>query len=211
LIRILDENGEGTWLASTTLQLSSGQHTLEIEDAMGCRYLSVVDIYEAAPFRVSLPDEIIAEQGDFIELKAEATAQVGDWNWSADFSFTAIANAVEFTAFESGFITITATDVFGCTASANTRLVVESSDYYASNAFSPNGDGINDRFEIFLADGWQLVEFQIYDRWGSLVHDSLLPWQPKSRFPQGVYVWRGVIVSSQGERVEIGGDVVLVD
>ena len=38
------------------------------------------------------------------------------------------------------------------------------------NAFSPNGDGINDTFEIQgLGDGWHLI---IYDRWGKKVFES---------------------------------------
>ncbi|MGB0521515.1 MAG: gliding motility-associated C-terminal domain-containing protein [Flammeovirgaceae bacterium] len=38
------------------------------------------------------------------------------------------------------------------------------------NAFSPNGDGINDTFEIIgLGSGWSIA---IYNRWGKLVYES---------------------------------------
>lgn len=45
---------------------------------------------------------------------------------------------------------------------------------YIPNAFTPNGDHINDRFEVQPADNCRLIKFQIriYDRWGQLVYQS---------------------------------------
>ena len=43
---------------------------------------------------------------------------------------------------------------------------------FVPNAFSPNGDGINDRFQVFA--GIELSEFdlQLFDRWGTKVFHS---------------------------------------
>lgn len=46
---------------------------------------------------------------------------------------------------------------------------------YIPNVFSPNGDGINDYFEIFLAEQTtiqQILKVEIMDRWGNLVYFS---------------------------------------
>ena len=46
---------------------------------------------------------------------------------------------------------------------------------YIPNTFSPNGDGINDFFEIFLANQTtvqQVLKVEIMDRWGNLVYLS---------------------------------------
>ena len=40
------------------------------------------------------------------------------------------------------------------------------------NVFSPNDDGINDVFEPFAQQGVDFYLFQIFDRWGRLVHES---------------------------------------
>ncbi len=45
---------------------------------------------------------------------------------------------------------------------------------YVPNAFSPNGDGINDLFQIFGKD-FELLHIAIFDRWGNQVYDSTLP------------------------------------
>ena len=38
--------------------------------------------------------------------------------------------------------------------------------------FTPNGDGINDEFEIVgLADAYPNFEMKIYNRWGNIVYD----------------------------------------
>jgi gliding motility-associated-like protein len=64
------------------------------------------------------------------------------------------------------------TNIHGCTDSATNCLVV-SPDYclYIPDAFSPNGDGIND---LFAAKGHDVKSFEMYifDRWGTQVFHS---------------------------------------
>jgi gliding motility-associated-like protein len=71
----------------------------------------------------------------------------------------------------------------GCTDQAAFRLFVDRSQaVYVPNAFSPNGDGSNDRFYIAARAGTveSIRTFQIYNRWGALVFkgDNLLPNNP---------------------------------
>jgi gliding motility-associated-like protein len=40
------------------------------------------------------------------------------------------------------------------------------------NAFSPNGDGINDYFEIPIADYYSHIEIKVVNRWGNLVFED---------------------------------------
>lgn len=45
---------------------------------------------------------------------------------------------------------------------------------YIPNAFTPNGDNINDRFELRISENCELVKFslQVFDRWGRMVYQS---------------------------------------
>jgi len=45
-------------------------------------------------------------------------------------------------------------------------------DLRAYNAFSPNGDGINEYFEIEHAERFPEMQVEIYNRWGSLLYSS---------------------------------------
>jgi gliding motility-associated-like protein len=62
------------------------------------------------------------------------------------------------------------------------------------NAFSPNGDGINDVFKINLAARTicpDEFELKIYDRWGQILYETIDPeftWSGDGQFP-GAYVY----------------------
>jgi gliding motility-associated-like protein len=60
----------------------------------------------------------------------------------------------------------------GCAYEAGFRLRVEApSSLYVPSAFSPNGDGVNDRFQAY---GWEVEvrSLKIFDRWGGLLCHS---------------------------------------
>jgi gliding motility-associated-like protein len=59
-----------------------------------------------------------------------------------------------------------------CADTAYTKILIEGgSDIYIPNAFTPNGDGINDNFKV-LGIGIQSVEMTIYGRWGEKVFEQ---------------------------------------
>ncbi|MCS6928090.1 MAG: gliding motility-associated C-terminal domain-containing protein [Saprospiraceae bacterium] len=70
--------------------------------------------------------------------------------------------------------------------------------YELPNAFSPNGDGFNDKFRPL--PGWRFierVEMQIYNRWGNLIFETDNPaieWDGRNRagvdVPEGTYFYR---------------------
>lgn len=48
-------------------------------------------------------------------------------------------------------------------------------DYYIPNAFSPNEDGINDYFQVYLNEAdcsIQNIEMRIFNRWGNLIFEG---------------------------------------
>ena len=93
---------------------------------------------------------------------------------------------------------------------------------YIPNAFSPNGDGINDEIMIFANPGVELVEeFLIFDRWGELVFENtnFLPndadqgWDGKlkgEKMSPAVFTWFAKVRYLDGEKQMFKGDVVLV-
>ena len=61
------------------------------------------------------------------------------------------------------------------------------------NAFTPNGDGKNDKFKLINVSREQLLEFKIFNRWGTVMFSSTDPeegWDGRYRNqeqPVGVY------------------------
>ena len=74
-------------------------------------------------------------------------------------------------------------------------LQCEDCDIYVPNVFSPNGDGINDYFEISTACDVQFAQVQIFDRQGRLIKESRQLdriWDGRQEQP-GVYIYRAQI------------------
>ncbi len=90
--------------------------------------------------------------------------------------------------------TVWVTDTNGCVYWDTVQVIVESS-IYVPNAFSPNGDLMNDYFQAITSG---LIEFElfIYNRWGELIYRSSDPeekWDGTYRgfkSPVDVYVWK---------------------
>lgn len=111
------------------------------------------------------------------------------------------------------------TDEFGCLDTAyNEVIVVESYAIYIPNAFSPNGDGLNDYFRP-SGIGIDPDNFQmwIYDRWGNLMFqtsninsywDGNVQGKSYKDINQDVYSYRIILKSTAGKDFEYYGHVV---
>jgi gliding motility-associated-like protein len=68
-------------------------------------------------------------------------------------------------------------------------------EYYIPNAFSPNGDGVNDLFQAYATCDFRAYELQIFNRWGELLYRTQVPeegWDGRSHgrmVSQGVYTY----------------------
>ena len=107
-----------------------------------------------------------------------------------------------------------------CLDTACATLVVEpSSGLFVPNAFSPDGDGVNDRFiPVLLGMAPEGQELLVVDRWGRVLFTTDRPaegWDGNfaggDPVPSGVLVWRFTGSDAHsGARVERMGHVTLV-
>lgn len=63
-------------------------------------------------------------------------------------------------------------DYFQNCDQANVLVLVNDLTFFIPQAFSPNGDGINDRFEIKGLAKYKTVGIEIFNRWGNVVYQS---------------------------------------
>lgn len=136
-------------------------------------------------------DRILAT-GQQITLTPTATnGPITTWRWSpaTDLSCANCPNPV-LTPRKETCISVTATNAFGCSGSDTlcVRTFCESSQLFIPNAFTPDGDGINDRL-VVKAQGVRTVRsFRIFNRWGQLVFE-------KANFPPNTdsHGWDGKV------------------
>lgn len=83
-------------------------------------------------------------------------------------------------------------------------------------AFSPNGDGTNDKLKPTLINIVQLVYFRIYNKWGQLIFETSDPakaWDGRWKGMQqdiGNYVWMAEGIDVDGNKVSNHGQVLII-
>jgi gliding motility-associated-like protein len=118
-------------------------------------------------------------------------------------------------------VTLTVFNQFGCKDDITQNvLVTDALTVYVPNAFTPDGDNINDEFKPELA-GKDLIaryKFWITDRWGVVVFRTVdydEPWignvdGGNHYVSPGVYTWSVEIELKSGEEFEYNGHVNVV-
>ena len=138
--------------------------------------------------------------GAYEQLQLLATgASTYLWQPPANLDDPAGANPIfEATHAEVYIYTVTGTNTAGCTDTDTLKITVtEAGELYIPTAFSPNGDGRNDRFTVTLPDGYTFIDLLIYNRWGTLVYETKDPNQ----------AWDGTF---NGQPVPIGSYAIVL-
>ncbi len=113
----------------------------------------------------------------------------------------------------AGHVTVwqTVTSEHGCSASTSVDVFITDHLFFAPNAFTPNGDDVNDTFAP-VVKGARLYELMIFDRYGAqLFHtqDPQAEWSGDD-LPPGVYTYFVRIAEFGTHRQEYKGHVTLV-
>jgi gliding motility-associated-like protein len=114
--------------------------------------------------------------------------------------------------------TVTGIDDNGCKSTATTTVIAEDcSTFYIPNAFSPNGDGVNDVYnplgDFAAIDEYELI---IYDRWGRVVFHTQDPnegWNGTidgEPAKHGVYIYQVHYRSIWGKEFDKTGSVTVL-
>ncbi|MEM1120767.1 MAG: choice-of-anchor L domain-containing protein [Bacteroidota bacterium] len=143
-------------------------------------------------------------------------------NWS-----TPVSNELNPTNLAAGDYEVSIIDAQNCMTARQINLPLPTSldpsclasEVYIPNVFSPNGDGINDFFEIFFPDKSilpQVKMVQIMDRWGNRVfatENDLPRWDGTLRgqaLDPAVFQYRIILELADGRTEILQGDVSLV-
>lgn len=126
------------------------------------------------PISVDLGADMTINLGDYLTLKPVTNA-IGalQYNWTdvdTQFPYLDNCSTLEVRPFFNTNYEVSVTSLSGCTATDQVNITVtKERGIYIPNVFSPNGDGINDRFYIMGKGFAEILILNIYDRWGNLV------------------------------------------
>jgi gliding motility-associated-like protein len=206
-------------------QLASAVHTytrdgffapsLSIADNHGCIWRDTLEIdirvfptprasYQVKEQRLYLPET---------SLQVENTSSGADqfvWSFNGALPFQGFEPFIEFPQdTENSYeLELTAINAFGCMDKAIKSIeVVQAIELYLPNAFTPDGDGVNDTWTVqgLGIDAFH-ISIEIYDVWGTVVFQSNSPaavWDAgylsqQGRVPGGQYNYR--VLARDAER-----------
>ncbi|MCB9336683.1 MAG: gliding motility-associated C-terminal domain-containing protein [Lewinellaceae bacterium] len=208
--------------------LSAGLHELTVQDVNGCVWMDTVLLLAPGEILVELGDDIYIVQGQTADLEAQLSipiAAVDSIFWVNLPDSTECPQCLEqvVSPDETTTYRIYVMDTLGCMGTDQITVVVnEERPFYVPNAFSPDGNNINDLLLLYAGpDVANVVAFRIFDRWGDQVffrenfqpNDPRFGWDGKFEgqpMDAAVFVWLAEVEFVDGDRKVFYGDVVLM-
>jgi gliding motility-associated-like protein len=196
--------------------LPPNHYLIFAEDNHGC--LDTLNI------KITQPDSVLSEtkytDDASCYFKLDGTIKLNILGGTRPYttSITPIeGNYQSSTQIENGYYLIKIVDNNGCTINDSALIDVKCCLAILPNAFSPNNDGINDKFGILNPDDFLSVsKFEIYDRWGALLFsttDKTKSWDGTYNGvvqPIGVYMYFVSINCSRGRTSQLKGNLTLI-
>lgn len=198
-------------------------YTLAIlQDANGCPSLTTdtVTVDVTPPIYVTtFPFDTVAHEGDQFPILATSVATDYVWTPTIGLSDPNIPNPIV-TAGAVGDVVVykvTASTQAGCKGEGYVRVqVYKGPDLYVPTGFTPNGDGVNDKFFPFPVGIKEIKYFRVFNRWGQMIFSTNRlndGWDGKlsgKEQASGVYVWMAEGVTADGRIITKKGTVTLI-
>ncbi len=207
----------------TAINLSGSMtYSLNVIDANGCVSLK----RDTAVVKVTRPAIVYAGRdttlaiGQPLPLFAADVNNIGfaQYQWSPSYGLNDpfIANPTAILDRDMVY-NVTARNSIGCLASDDIRIkVYKGPDIYVPNAFTPDGNGVNDILRAIPVGIKDFRYFRIFNRWGTLIfttNTALTGWDGTikgNRQPTETYVWMAEGLDYKGNIVQRRGTVTVI-
>lgn len=139
----------------------TGQYWVTVSNGM-CIASDTINVTVYPPPVVNLgPDATVTTS---VALNAGNPGATYAWNTGATSQIINVNT--------SGQYSVTVTDTNGCVAGDDINIIVKTFVTFIPEGFSPNGDGINETFNIKGIEEFPNNVFEIFNRWGDKVYDA---------------------------------------
>jgi gliding motility-associated-like protein len=202
---------------STAHGLSAGKYVVTFTDVNGCKKIDSTIVRDTNIALINVCCDTILSTGSSVTL---SVGPAGKYLWTptAGLNCDTCPNPVASPTITTKYY-VTLTNRQGCSSRDSVLITLEENktcgNIFVPNAFSPNGDNIDD-IEYVYGGCIEALDFKIFDRWGNLVFETTDPtkgwngtWngQPMN---SGVYDYTLVAVQSNGKSTDQKGCITLV-
>lgn len=184
----------------------SGTYTATVSAAAGCSVSEDINVQFFPNPVISVPDATLCQfTNDQLTLTAPAGFVKYEWN--------DVQGTQNFTTGSLGVVKLTVTDQNGCKASQTITITSKCKDIHVPNTFTPNGDGINDKWVIAGLENDLAVNVKIFNRLGEQLFISQgysKPWDGTykgKKLPAGVYFY---LINAKGSNQVLSGSITVI-
>ncbi|NNC94675.1 MAG: T9SS type B sorting domain-containing protein, partial [Chitinophagales bacterium] len=210
--------------SATAQNLESGLHIVTVTDNNGCSTMSSIVLDNPPPIQIITPVnpiELTLGGTAILDIEHNVNQDSVLITWSPEYGLSCTdCEDPAASPYHSTEYTVTVTNITDpnvtCTGSTIIEIiVVENLDLFVPNAFTPNGDGDNDVFNMY-SESLAGVRIQIFNRIGEMVFESSASnagWDGYYKgelAPPGVYVYNAEILFISGKTVTRNGTVTLI-
>ena len=153
--------------------------SLKATDSFGCENVqnetSFIQVYELPTAKFSFSPGFASNVEPEIQFSNASSENVTVWNWDfGDDDFSSLENPIHEYNFPGIYdVTLHAFTINGCVDSTTQQVKYkEVIKIYIPNVFTPNYDGTNDHFELFVEGTIDEFSISIFNRWGGEVFYS---------------------------------------
>ncbi len=212
------DNPQGP-IVNVTLPQNDVTYIVSVYDTLGCPKpdLDTVKVEVLRVIADAGPRDTSVVIGQPLLLDATG-GTVYSWTPSTYLSNSLIANPVSLPQDDIDY-TLRVENSSGCfdTDTISVKLYLLEPGFYVPSAFTPDGDGNNDRFRPIALGLKSMEAFRVYNRWGQLVYSSRNlsdeGWDGKIKGAlqeSGTYVWYAEGVTYLNQKIEGKGSVILI-
>ena len=142
----------------------AGIYSVQVE-LNGCTFQDAV--------QVSIAPEISIEKTEVLCKGAAHSIEIPYLGGSNHFWITTDESDIYTNIIDDGLYEFTFTDAYGCEQAGSIDVILQDNEptIFIPNAFTPNGDGLNDVFKPVNAN-LDEYSFKVYNRWGNVVFET---------------------------------------
>ncbi len=178
--------------------LAGVEYTLTVTDFNGCTEVASASIVETANnLFISAEPETGITSGETVTLSAEGDV-ADSYQWFPESLVSNSTEAIVTSQPNDTTLFIVSGTFNGCVQSDSIWVFVINPGAYAiPTAFTPNGDGMNDKFGVIIFGDVDVIELKVFNRWGEKIYSTedgeitngwngIYKGTPQ---PVGTYVW----------------------
>jgi gliding motility-associated-like protein len=207
-LKAIHSNGTIKWSTGDTsdqINVSvSGAYTATLTTISGCTVDAGTNVAFLKNPVISVRDTNICT---YKQQTVTLTAPIGFF----EYTWNNVSSGQTFNVTYPQTVALTVTDANGCQAMQQIHITEQCPEVFIPNTFTPNGDGINDVWNVQGLDASALVK--IFDRYGSMIYQSKgygIAWDGRHgsrKLPSGTYYY---IINAKNNTQTFSGSVTIL-